>query len=87
MTLRAINTQREAGKDSKGIQIDERFITTIQGKEFVIYAGLLDLAHQRGLKKLVVEILQLPSDENGNTAICTLKKPLFCLDNWVHLMI
>jgi hypothetical protein len=70
MTLRTVNTQREAGKDSKGIQIDDRFISTIQGKDFVLYAGLLDLAHQRGLKKLVVEILQVPNQENGNTAIC-----------------
>ena len=70
MTLRAVNTQREAGRGSKGIQIDDRFITTIQGKDFVLYAGLLDLAHQRGLKKLVVEILQVANQENGNTAIC-----------------
>ena len=50
--------------------IDERFITRIQGKEFVLYSGLLDLAHKRGLIKLDVETLQLPSKDNGNTAIC-----------------
>lgn len=58
------------GREHKAIQIDERFITNIQGKEFVLYAGLLDLAHQKGLKKLVVDILQYPSKENDLTAVC-----------------
>ena len=51
-------------------KLDERFITTIEGKDFVYYAGLLDLAHQKSLVKLEVETLQLPSKENDNTAIC-----------------
>jgi len=51
-------------------KIDERFIITIQGRDFVKYDGLLDLSHQRGLTKLEVEAIQLPSTENGNTAIC-----------------
>lgn len=58
------------GKEHKAIPIDERFITSIQGKEFVLYAGLLDLAHKKGLKKLAVEILIYPNEENGNTAVC-----------------
>ena len=45
-------------------------LPSIQGKEFVLYAGLLDLAHKKGLKKLIVEILQYPNQENGNTAVC-----------------
>jgi hypothetical protein len=51
-------------------RLDERFLSNIQGKDFVLYAGLLDLAHQRGLSKLYVEPLQYPSAENGQTAIC-----------------
>ena len=51
-------------------KLDERFLTSIQGKDFVVYAGLLDLAHQSGLMKLEVESLQAPSKENGNIAIC-----------------
>lgn len=58
------------GKEHKAIPIDERFITSIQGKEFVLYAGLLDLAHKKGLKKLVVDIIQYPSKENDLTAVC-----------------
>lgn len=46
------------------------WITNIKGKEFVLYAGLLDLAHQKGLLKLEVEVVQYPAKENGNEAIC-----------------
>lgn len=50
--------------------IDPKFIKQIDGKDFVLYNGLLDYAHQRGLKKLTVDILQYPNSENGNTCIC-----------------
>ena len=52
------------------IRLDERFITTIKGNDFVKYTGLLDLAHQKGLTKLIVEALQYPTKENGQEAIC-----------------
>ena len=32
-------------------KLEERFIITLKGKDFVVYAGLLDLAHQKGLKE------------------------------------
>jgi len=51
-------------------QLDQRFIKNIKGKEFVLYAGVLDLATQRGLKKLDVELLQSPTKENGMEAVC-----------------
>jgi len=51
-------------------KLDERFLTNIKGKDFVLYAGVLDLATQRGLLKLEVELIQFPNKENGNEAIC-----------------
>jgi predicted nucleic acid-binding Zn finger protein len=51
-------------------KLDERFITNIKGKDFVIYAGVLDLATQKGLLKLEVELLQYPTKDNGNEVIC-----------------
>jgi len=51
-------------------KLDDRFLTTIKGKDFVLYAGVLDLATQKGLMELEVELLQFPSKENGNEAIC-----------------
>ncbi|OZV10761.1 hypothetical protein CIW83_18240 [Tissierella sp. P1] len=51
-------------------KIDERFIVDLKGKQFVTYEGLLDLAHQKGLLSMFVEIIQIPSKENDMTAIC-----------------
>lgn len=51
-------------------KLDERFIITVEGQDFCKYAGLLDLAHQKKLTKLDVEILQYPTQENEKTAIC-----------------
>ena len=51
-------------------KLDERFIKNIQGRDFVVYSGVLDLAHQKGLKQVVVEVEQFPSEDNGNEAIC-----------------
>ena len=71
MTNNRLSTElSEPTEEQSKPTIDERFITRIQGKDFVLYSGLLDLAHQRGLIKLDVETLQLPSKDNGNTAIC-----------------
>jgi hypothetical protein len=50
-------------------KLDERFIKTIEGKDFVLYAGLLDLAHQKGLARMTVEIVQIPTADNGYMAI------------------
>ena len=51
-------------------KLDDRFITNIKGKDFVVYAGVLDLATQKGLLKLEVDLLQYPTKDNGNEAIC-----------------
>ncbi|MCK9578549.1 hypothetical protein M0R01_03640 [bacterium] len=51
-------------------KLDPRFIVNIKGKDFVVYAGLLDLAHQKGFHDLVVQAIQYPNDENNHMAIC-----------------
>jgi hypothetical protein len=51
-------------------RLDERWITKIEGKEFVKYPGLLDLAHQHGLSSIEVDIVQMPTNDNGNFAVC-----------------
>jgi len=51
-------------------KLDDHWITSIQGNEFVKYAGLLDLGHQRGLLKLEVEAVQYPTKDNNHEAIC-----------------
>ena len=51
-------------------RLDERWIIEIEGREFVKYPGLLDLAHQKGILKIDVDPLQYPTKENGQFAIC-----------------
>jgi len=50
--------------------IDPRFVVDRQGKSFVLYAGLLDQAHREGLARITTKLLQAPSGENGQVAIC-----------------
>jgi hypothetical protein len=51
-------------------KLDERFIITLEGKDFVTYPGLLDLGHQKGILKIEVEPVQLPTKENEHMAVC-----------------
>ena len=50
--------------------IDRKYIVNLKGKEFVTYEGLLNVAHERGLKSIDTELLQVPTPDNGNVAIC-----------------
>jgi hypothetical protein len=47
------------------------FVIDRQGKEYVLYAGLLDVAHAQGLSSIKTQLLQAPSAQNGNVAICS----------------
>jgi hypothetical protein len=47
----------------------EEYMIERQGKRFVLYAGLLEEAHERGLRSIETELLQVPDQENGETAI------------------
>jgi len=51
-------------------KLDKQFITQFQGKDFVLYSGLLDLAHQKGIIRITVDVEQFPTDENENVAVC-----------------
>ena len=55
--------------DKNTPRLKEDFIKNIKGKDFVLYAGVLDLATQKGLLKLEVELLQYPTKENGHESI------------------
>lgn len=68
--LSCVETELAEFLERKKPKLDERFITEIEGREFVKYAGLLDLAHQKGLLKIEVDPLQFPTTDNGNMAIC-----------------
>jgi hypothetical protein len=62
----AVEPPRTAA-DSK---LARKFVVQRDGREFVLYAGLLDLAHQEGLEEITTTLVQIPNEMNGMTAIC-----------------
>ena len=49
--------------------IDRKHIVNLKGKDFVLWAGVLDAATKAGLRGLEVNLIQFPAPENGNLAI------------------
>ena len=50
-------------------EIADEHIITRQNKRYVLYEGLLNVAHGRGLREIDTELLQVPAADNGNVAI------------------
>jgi hypothetical protein len=49
--------------------VDPKFVIPRQGKQMVLYIGLLDAAHRAGLVAIETDILQYPCEENDRTCI------------------
>ncbi|MFN8534384.1 MAG: hypothetical protein U0556_12665 [Dehalococcoidia bacterium] len=47
----------------------KEFTVERQGKTFVLYTGLLDEAHGRGLQAIRTQLVQSPTEENGFSAV------------------
>ena len=47
----------------------EEYMIERGGRRFVLYAGLLEEAHARGLRSIETELIQVPNAENGEVAI------------------
>lgn len=52
-------------------KIKQSGVINIHGKGIATYEATLDYAHQCGIQKLVVEMVQFPLESNNNSAICS----------------
>ena len=49
--------------------IDKKHIVNLHGKDFILFAGLLDAAHQDNLESVNTDLVQIPTAENKDVAI------------------
>jgi len=63
--LSSVETELVEFIEKKKPKLDERFIKAIEGRDFVLYSGLLDLAHQKGLLKIEVDPFSIPPRRTG----------------------
>ena len=49
--------------------VKKEFITNKLGRDFVLYPGLLDLAHEMGLRGIKTHLVQVPNKANEHVAI------------------
>jgi hypothetical protein len=51
------------------VSISKEFIVHLKGKDYPVFAGVLDAATKAGLRSLRTTIVQIPSPENGHLAV------------------
>jgi hypothetical protein len=51
------------------MNISKEFVVNLRGKEYPLFAGVLDAATKAGLRSLRTTVLQIPSPENGHLAV------------------
>lgn len=51
-------------------EFKQKFSVNIKGRDAIKLEGLTAFAHVKGMKSMVTDIIQFPSDQNGWTAIC-----------------
>jgi hypothetical protein len=51
------------------MNISKEFVVSLRGKEYPLFAGVLDAATKAGLRSLRTTVVQIPSPENGHLAV------------------
>lgn len=51
------------------MSIREEYVIERQGRRMALYPGVLDAAHKKGLNEIWTDLVQAPTEENGNVAI------------------
>lgn len=49
--------------------MDAKHVVNLQGKDYPLWVGILAEAHERGLQGIETQLIQIPTEENGQTAI------------------
>jgi hypothetical protein len=49
--------------------MDAKYIINLSGRDYPLFAGILNEAHERGLQSIETQLIQIPSAENDNTAV------------------
>jgi hypothetical protein len=57
------------GSQGVYVQMKREFVINRHGKDYVLYAGLLDEAHSQGLSAIKTTLLQAPTAQNAQVAI------------------
>lgn len=70
-------------------KLPREYVIDYQGKDFVLYSGLLDKAHNEGLKSILTKLDQIPGATNEDVAIVTAtvtmeKRVVDESGNWFH---
>lgn len=53
------------------MKFDKQYIVQRQGKDMILYEGLLDEAHRQGIRGIRTTLIQLPHKDNDLTAVMT----------------
>jgi hypothetical protein len=62
-------TEIKIAKKELSEDFRSEFVKSLQGKDFILYGGLVTLAHTNGFKGIRSEIVQFPNDDNGGVCI------------------
>jgi hypothetical protein len=65
----AIEESETEGAEQDVTGIDPRFVVSLKGKSYAIWAGVLDAVTRAGVKSLVTTVVQIPTPENGHLAV------------------